>query len=119
MKKLLVAAALVGVVSFASAQEKKNVYVKEGNLIKATLFHDNGQVSQTGYYTEDGKLQGEWISYDTDGVKTAAANYENGKKAGKWFFWNDDTLREVDYSQSQITSVNTWKIEGERVVSNE
>ena len=119
MKKLLVAVAFLGAVSFASAQEKKNIYVKEGNLIKATLFHDNGQVSQKGYYTADGKLQGEWISYEKSGITTAVANYENGEKTGKWFFWNDDTLREVDYSQSQITSVNTWKIEGERVVSNE
>ena len=119
MKKLLVIVALIGAVSFTSAQEKKNSYVKEGNLIKATLFHDNGQISQKGYYTADGKLQGEWISYDKSGSKTAVANYENGAKTGKWFFWNDDTLKEVDYSQSQITSVNTWKIEGERVVSNE
>ncbi|PHQ30908.1 MAG: nicotinic acid mononucleotide adenyltransferase [Leeuwenhoekiella sp.] len=119
MKKLLVIVALVGAVSFVSAQEKKNTYVKEGNLIKATLFYDNGQVSQEGYYTADGKLHGEWVSYDTDGKKTAVANYNEGKKTGKWFFWEDDTLREVDYSQSRITSVNTWKIEGERVVSND
>ena len=120
MKKLLIVVALMGVVSFASAQEKhKNIYVKEGNLIKATLFHDNGQISQKGYYTEDGKLQGEWVSYDTNGSKTAVANYEEGKKTGKWFFWNENTLSEVDYSQSKITGVNTWKHSGERVVSNE
>ncbi len=119
MKKLLVIVALIGAVSFVSAQEKKNTYVKEGNLIKATLFYDNGQVSQEGYYTTDGKLQGEWVSFDRNGKKTAVANYDQGEKTGKWFFWNDGTLREVDYTQSKITSVNTWKIDGERVVSNE
>lgn len=101
------------------AQEKgKNSYVKEGNLIKATLFHDNGEISQKGYYTEDGKLHGTWISYDANGSKTAVAQYENGSKTGKWFFWNGDMLREVDYSDSKITNVSTWKIAGERVVSN-
>ena len=119
MKKLLVVVALMGAVSFASAQEKKNTFVKEGDLIKATLYYDNGQVSQEGYYTADNKLQGTWISYNKEGEKTAVANYDNGKKTGKWFFWNDDTLREVDYSQSRITGVNVWKIDGERVVSND
>jgi len=119
MKKLLVIVALMGAVSFVSAQEKKNSYVKEGDLIKATLFHDNGQVSQEGYYTAEGKLQGKWVSYNAEGEKTAVANYEEGKKTGKWFFWNEDTLREVDYSQSKITGVNIWKIDGERVVSND
>ncbi|WP_035899905.1 toxin-antitoxin system YwqK family antitoxin [Leeuwenhoekiella sp. MAR_2009_132] len=120
MKKLLVVIALMGVVSFASAQEKqKNVYEKDGNLIKATLFHNNGEISQKGYYTEDGKLTGEWVSYDENGSKTAVANYDNGEKTGKWFFWNENTLREVDYSGSKITAVNTWKLSGDRVVSNE
>ena len=37
MKKLLITVVFLGAVSFATAQEKKNVYVKEGNLIKATF----------------------------------------------------------------------------------
>ncbi len=111
--------ALIGTFALSNAQEKvKNTYVKDGNLIKATLFHDNGDVSQTGYYTKEGKLQGTWISYDVEGKKTAVAQYEKGQKVGKWFFWNDETLKEVDYTNSRITSVNTWKNSGERVVSN-
>ena len=111
--------ALVGSIALSTAQEKvKNTYEKEGNLIKATLFHDNGVVSQTGYYTKDGKLQGTWISYTKEGKKSAVAQYEKGQKVGKWFFWNDDTLQEVNYDNSKITSVNTWESKGERVVSN-
>ncbi len=33
------------------------------------LYHDNGQVAQTGFYTLDNKLEGEWISYDAVGKK--------------------------------------------------
>ena len=121
MKKIMMLFVAVLMITTVHAQKetKKNVYIKKGDLIEATLYHDNGAVSQTGFFTEDGKLTGEWISYNAQGEKTATAQYDNGAKTGKWFFWNDDTLREVDYSQSQITSVNTWKIEGERVVSNE
>lgn len=120
MKKLLTICALVGGMLFTTAQEKpKDSFVKEGNLIKGTMYHDNGEIRQTGYYNREGKLQGKWESFDDKGNKTAVAQYENGKKVGKWFFWNDDTLNEVDYSNSKITNVSTYKITGERVVSNE
>ena len=119
MKKLLMIFALVGGVFFANAQQElKNKYVKKGNLVEATLYHDNGQISQRGFYTREGLLQGTWVSFDTSGKKTAEAHYDKGQKTGKWFFWQDNILKEVDYSNSRITSVNTWKIQGERVVSS-
>ncbi|PIV95166.1 MAG: nicotinic acid mononucleotide adenyltransferase, partial [Flavobacteriaceae bacterium CG17_big_fil_post_rev_8_21_14_2_50_33_15] len=40
-----------------------------------------------------------------EGEKVTSGNYENGKKVGKWLFWNDDTLKEVNYENSQISSV--------------
>ncbi|QRM88983.1 nicotinic acid mononucleotide adenyltransferase [Lacinutrix sp. WUR7] len=108
MKKILtVAILLFTMVSFA--QNGKSIKFNEDtNLFEATYFHDNGIVSQTGFFTADGKLQGEWLSFDSKGVKTASANYNNGDKEGKWFFWNDNTLNEVDYSNNAITSVNEW-----------
>ncbi len=120
MKKLLLIFALVGGMLFTNAQEKnKNRYVKDGNQIKATLYHDNGKISQTGFYTKDGKLQGTWMSFDENGKKTAEAHYENGEKTGKWFFWQDqDILKEVDYSNSKIVNVQTWKIQKDRVASS-
>lgn len=112
--------ALVGGMLFTNAQEKtKGDYVKVGDLIQATLYHDNGAVSQEGFYTKQGKLQGVWTSFDQEGNKTAEAHYENGEKTGKWFFWQDNNiLKEVDYDNSKITAVNTWKIQGERMVSS-
>lgn len=120
MKNIFIIFALVGGMFLTNAQEKvKNDYVKEGNLIKATLYHSNGEVSQKGFYTEQGKLQGDWTSFDQEGNKTAEAHYENGEKTGKWFFWQDNNiLKEVDYNNSKIAAINTWKIQGERVVSS-
>ncbi|MGA9637235.1 toxin-antitoxin system YwqK family antitoxin [Flavobacterium sp.] len=78
------------------------------NSVKATYFHENGQIMQEGFY-KNGKLQGEWTSYDRNGNKTAVANYDKGQKVGKWFFWNKSALNEVDYSNNRIASVTNWK----------
>jgi antitoxin component YwqK of YwqJK toxin-antitoxin module len=112
MKKLLILiVALICSAALFSQEEKKNVYEVENNLIKVTMFHDNGQISQTGFYTLDGKLQGNWYSYDVNGKKTAVAKYDNGNKTGKWFFWTDGTLKEVDYNTNAIVSVVEWSNE--------
>ena len=109
MKKqfILFLALMISVVSFAQ-QERTLKLNEETSLIEVTYYHDNGVVSQTGFYTTDGKLQGEWLSFNTEGKKLVSANYDNGKKVGKWFYWNDKTLKEVDYTQNAIASVNEW-----------
>lgn len=120
MRKIVVILMLVVGFVTVQAQErvKKNTYIQNGDRIEAVLYFDNGEISQTGFYTKDGKLTGEWVSYNTQGKKTATAQYDNGAKVGKWFFWNGDTLTEVDYEDSRIAAVNTWKNDGTRVVSN-
>jgi antitoxin component YwqK of YwqJK toxin-antitoxin module len=109
MKKLLILiVALICSAALFSQEVKENVYEVENNLIKVTMFHDNGQISQTGFYTLDGKLQGNWYSYDVEGNKLATANYENGKKVGKWTFWEKGVLREVDYTKNKISFVREF-----------
>lgn len=113
MKKLVILAVLMfsGVIF---AQEAKPVLEPFGKKVKATYFHENGQVMQEGYFVK-GKLEGKWVSYDENGNKIAIAEYKNGKKVGKWFFWTDSsdrgfaTLSEVDYSDNRVASVKNWK----------
>jgi antitoxin component YwqK of YwqJK toxin-antitoxin module len=105
---LMLFALFVGLVSFAQ-QERQLKLNEDTNLIEVTYYHDNGVVSQTGFYTADGKLQGEWLSFDTEGKKSVSANYDNGKKVGKWFYWTDKTLKEVDYTNNAIVSVSEWQ----------
>ncbi|RMB58588.1 nicotinic acid mononucleotide adenyltransferase [Dokdonia sinensis] len=121
MKKLMMILVAVIVVNVAQAQEKvkKDTYIQNGDLIEATLYHDDGTISQQGFFTAKGVITGEWVSYNRNGEKLAVAQYDKGAKVGTWFFWSDDnTLKEVQYSNSKIASVNVWKNEGERVVSN-
>ncbi len=109
MRKLLILiVALICSAAVFSQETKENDYTVKNNLIEVTMFHDNGQISQTGFYTLDGKLQGNWYSYDVNGKKLTAAKYDNGNKVGKWFFWNNKTLKEVDYSTNAIVSVVEW-----------
>jgi len=109
IKKIVLAAAfLMGGVAIAQDTDPKPVFEEQGNLIKGTFYYEDGSIRQEGTY-KDGRLHGKWVSYDQNGKKTAIANYENGKKNGKWFFWSETKLTEVDYQNSVIASVNSWK----------
>ena len=81
-----------------------------GDLVKSTYYNDNGTVSQEGFY-KNGKVHGQWTSYDVSGKKKAMGEYNEGVKTGKWIFWNNATLSEVDYSNSRVAAVKTWKEE--------
>ncbi|GMN10255.1 hypothetical protein MTsPCn9_13300 [Croceitalea sp. MTPC9] len=90
-----------------SAQDIKPTFEKEGKIVKATYFHDNGEIAQTGHILND-KLHGQWFMYDTNGKKIASGKYVNGKREGKWFFWKGDILKEVDFEDNRIAYVKDW-----------
>lgn len=118
MKKLFIVVVMLSI-SFTYAQKERTLkHNKEKGLIEVTYYHDNGKISQTGYYTEDGKLHGEWLSFCEEGNKLVSAKYDKGEKIGKWFYWNGDTLKEVDYSNNAIAKVNEWKSSDTSVASN-
>ncbi|WP_088340158.1 toxin-antitoxin system YwqK family antitoxin [Robiginitalea sediminis] len=98
------------------AQTSEPVVEKEGKSVKATYFHENGEVAQVGYFL-NGQLHGEWKMYDVQGRKIAMGQYVEGKKSGKWFFWSGEGLKEVDYNNNQIASVTQWN-NGEAVAIN-
>jgi hypothetical protein len=105
MKKILLILAVL-LTTYGFAQQKRVLKLNEDtNLIEVVYYHDNGKISQTGFYTQDGKLQGVWLSFDKEGKKIVSAIYDNGKKVGKWYYWNNDTVKEVDYTDNAIASV--------------
>ena len=114
---ILTFALLLSVVTVAQ-QEIKPKYEVEGDMVKATYYHDNGVIAQTGYYL-NGKLQGQWSAYDREGNKIAIGTYEQGEKVGKWFFWNARELNEVDYEDSRIAGVTRWKNSKPVVINQE
>lgn len=122
MKKLVLFFMMLSV-AFVSAQDEE-LSLKEGNrkykvkgdLVEVTIYNDNGTIEQHGFF-KDKKLHGTWEFYNKQGKKIALANYLEGKKVGKWLFWNKDTLKEVDYTNNMVASVNEWT-EKTLVVSN-
>ncbi len=80
---------------------------KVGKMVKATYFHDNGEIAQTGFLKK-GKLHGLWLMYDVNGKKIASGKYDLGKRTGKWFFWQGQSLKEVDFVDNKIVNVKNW-----------
>ncbi|MDC6350401.1 nicotinic acid mononucleotide adenyltransferase [Zeaxanthinibacter sp. PT1] len=109
MKKLIAFCAFCLVVNLGFSQKDKEIKViKDKSLVEAVYYHDNGEISQMGTYNLKGELHGKWISYDESGNKRSIGTYENGVKTGKWFFWGQDKLREVDFDNNAIASVQEW-----------
>lgn len=118
MKKIAILMVVLFLGTTAFAQESsKNTYKLKDGLIEATLYHDNGQIAQTGFYTEEGKLHGKWMSYNAQGERTAVAQYKEGKRVGTWLFYQGDTLKEVTYTNNALTAVSTYTITDTRIVS--
>lgn len=109
MKNIIITGALL-MSSLIFAQKVEPKFEVVDNMVKATYYHDNGQVKQEGFYL-DGKLHGEWVSYNDRGMKQTIGEYNKGNKVGKWFFWNTDKLSEVDFSNSRIVEVKKWSSE--------
>ena len=90
-------------------QDREVTLLEDQNLIQVVYYYDNGNIQQKGTYNLEGELHGEWESYTLEGGKRSIGTYVNGKKHGKWFFWANDVLKEVDYSNNKIASVQQWK----------
>ena len=113
-KLLLINFAILSGGALMAQEDISREFRKSGDLIEATFYHENGRIAQEGFF-KDGKLHGEWIAYDQNGNKTALGKYSRGLKTGKWFFWSGDVLSEVDFEDSRIASVSTWKSENDIV----
>ena len=96
--------------SLTQAQEIEPSFKVEGDRVKATYYFADGSVHKQGFF-KNKKLTGEWSEYDAKGNKVATGFYEDGKKSGIWFQWNKNKLRQINYKNNVVTSVNSWKEE--------
>lgn len=102
----------------AYGQEKKPTFKAEKDLVKATYYYEDGSIKTQGYF-KDKKLTGQWVNFDKSGNKTQVGHYKNGKKVGKWFIWGKDSLKEINYEDNVIASVNVWKPESKIALNND
>lgn len=118
MKKTIMIIAILFISVSAFAQTKPEMKLnKETNLIEATYFHTNGEISQKGTFNLEKKLHGEWLSYNENGETISIGSYVDGVKTGKWMFWANNILKEVEYNENVIAAVTeTNSTEG--IVSN-
>ncbi len=108
MKKIVVLIGLLVVGSVFAQNETKSQYEKEGDLIKVTHYHNNGNIKEQGFY-KNKKLHGKWVIFDASGDKKVMAFYNQGKKVGKWFIWDKSELKEINYENNTIASIQSWK----------
>jgi len=95
-----------------NAQEVKPLYEKAGDLVKVTNFYENGEVREQGFF-KNKVITGTWTTYDRNGDKNTIAKYKNGKKVGKWFMWSKDGLKEINFENNVISSVQSWKADNQ------
>ncbi|WP_291864675.1 nicotinic acid mononucleotide adenyltransferase [Maribacter sp.] len=115
MKRAILFLALIASVGMY-AQDTTPTYEVEGEMVKVTYYHENGKISQTGFFVNE-QLQGEWRMYNEEGKKIAMGQYTNGVKMGKWFFWEGKKLKEVDFTDNKIANITQWN-NAEAVVLN-
>ena len=106
MKHTIVLIAMALTLSIGYAQKEKEVKLNtETNLIEATYFHDNGEISQQGTFDLDGKLHGDWLKYNEEGDLISEGRYNRGIRTGKWRFISNGVVKEVEFDNNAIASV--------------
>jgi antitoxin component YwqK of YwqJK toxin-antitoxin module len=104
------------IISFSQEMQDRDLVI-EDYVITATLYHDNGTISQQGTYDLEGKPHGVWSSYDQSGNLTSTGLYKNGVKTGTWYVYNQSSLQEITYKDNRIAEVITW-VENQRLVTD-
>ncbi|MBG7613485.1 nicotinic acid mononucleotide adenyltransferase [Polaribacter sp. BAL334] len=116
MKKLITIC-MLAMATLGFSQEIDPTYIVEGDLVKATYYYEDGSIKTQGFF-KNKKLTGEWVQFDKSGNKTQLAYYNEGKKVGKWFIWTEDTIKEINYKDNVISSVNVFKNDSKVAFNN-
>lgn len=72
------------------------------NLVKATYFHDNGVIAETGFYLDE-ELYGFWESYDQEANKLSSGYFESNRRKGSWNHWSrNELVGVVSYPEKEL-----------------
>ena len=104
MKKIAAILMILSVGFVYAQNDTKTKYEQKGDLVEATIYYDNGQIEQHGFF-KDKKLHGTWTYFNTAGEKVSLGSYVNGVKTGKWLFKNKEGVKEVNYIDGKVVKV--------------
>lgn len=105
MKKIvLTLIALVFALQLGISQEKAPSFEKQGDLVKATYYFDNGQVKEVGFFKGE-KLHHQWVTYNQEGNITMVAFYNEGLKDGNWYVVDGDAIKKITYKSNKLILV--------------
>ena len=115
-------ALLVTITSFGQNLSTSKPVLEKINEIssKATWFHSNGVVRETGYFS-NGEKHGVWFSYDEKGNKIMEANYTNGVKDGNCSVWfsNGSIHYHMVYESGKRILATEWDSEGQLIAGTQ
>ena len=63
--------------------------MKHSEKTKQVKYHDNGKLSEVGFY-KDGKKTGVLKYFYKSGQVERVGSYEDGQKVGEWHYYKED-----------------------------
>lgn len=82
---------------------------KEGKVINAFLYNDNGLLMSEGIVDESGKYNGKWKDFYPDGKVLAEGQYTDSRRTGNWKFYNISQKVEQTGSYNNGRPDGLWK----------
>lgn len=86
---------------------------KNGNIVNAYLYNDNGAKIGEGIITGEGKKEGEWSYFNADGSVRSKGHFNNNLEQGSWryFFKNGGTEQIGVYKNGKADGSWKWYYE--------
>jgi len=84
-------------------------YGKDGKVINAFIYNDNGLLLSEGVVDEAGKFNGKWKDLYPDGKVQAEGQFTDSRRSGQWKFYNVQTKVEQTGSYNIGRPDGLWK----------
>ena len=84
-------------------------YGKDGKIINAFIYNDNGLLTSEGIIDEAGNRNGKWKDLFSDGKVQAEGQYTDNRRSGTWKFYNESGRIEQTGSYNNGRPNGLWK----------
>ncbi|NLA48351.1 MAG: hypothetical protein GX876_02680 [Bacteroidales bacterium] len=84
-------------------------YGKDGKVINALIYNDNGLLISEGIVDDAGNSTGKWKNFYPDGRVMAEGTYTDNRRTGAWKFYNNEGKTEQTGSYNYGRPDGLWK----------